>query len=124
MKSDFLILGGGIIGLSLAKRLSLLYPAVSIRILEKEPKMGVHTSGRNSGVLHAGFYYSSDSLKAKYSVLGNKQWREYCEKYNVPIRKTGKFVVMSSGQSLKAQNEQREHLTHLYNQGLVNGVEL
>ena len=72
MKSDFVILGGGIIGLSLAKRLSLLFPRCSISVLEKESKMGVHTSGRNSGVLHAGFYYSSDSLKAKYSVLGNR----------------------------------------------------
>ena len=72
MKSDFVILGGGIIGLSLARRLSLLFPKCSIAVLEKENKMGVHTSGRNSGVLHAGFYYSSDSLKAKYSVLGNK----------------------------------------------------
>ena len=70
---DFLIIGGGVIGLSLARRLSNLFPNVNIALLEKESKgLGLHTSGRNSGVLHAGFYYSSDSLRAKYSVAGNK----------------------------------------------------
>ena len=74
--TDFLIVGGGIIGLSLARRLSALYPNTRISILEKESKgLGVHTSGRNSGVLHAGFYYNTNSLKAKYSVIGNLQWR-------------------------------------------------
>lgn len=64
--------------------------------------VGAHTSGRNSGVLHAGFYYSTNSQKAIYSVLGNKYWRDYCEKYDIPIRKTGKFIVMPKGQSEKA----------------------
>ena len=72
VQTDFLIVGGGVIGLALARRLSALYPKVKIDILEKESSgLGVHASGRNSGVLHAGFYYNSDSLKAKYSVLGN-----------------------------------------------------
>ena len=71
--TDFLIVGGGVIGLALARRLSAIYPNTKINILEKEKSgLGVHTSGRNSGVLHAGFYYNSDSLKAKYSVLGNQ----------------------------------------------------
>lgn len=63
--TDFLIIGGGIIGLSIARRLSVMFPNVAINLLEKESAgLGVHTSGRNSGVLHAGFYYSSNSLKA------------------------------------------------------------
>lgn len=69
--SEFLIVGGGVIGLAVARRLSAMYPKCQIDILEKSEQPGVHTSGRNSGVLHAGFYYSSDSLKAKYSVEGN-----------------------------------------------------
>ena len=70
--TDFLIVGGGCVGLSVARRLSALYPNVKIDLLEKEPSgLGVHASGRNSGVLHAGFYYSSTSQRAKYSVLGN-----------------------------------------------------
>lgn len=57
---DFLILGGGVIGLALSRRLSSLYPSCKIAMLEKETQgLGVHTSGRNSGVLHAGFYYST-----------------------------------------------------------------
>ena len=111
--------------MALARRLSALYPKIRIDILEKEPSgLGVHTSGRNSGVLHAGFYYNSDSLKAKYSVLGNRQWREYCDKFNVPIRRTGKFVTMSNGQSEEAQKDQAEHLKFLNEQGIRNGVEL
>ena len=70
MKQDFLIIGAGIIGLSVARRLSNLFPKSKITILEKAV-LGAHTSGRNSGVLHAGFYYTPDSQKAKYSVSGN-----------------------------------------------------
>ena len=95
---DFLLVGGGIIGLSISRRLSALYPNCSIALLEKEHLgLGVHASGRNSGVLHAGFYYSSNSYKAKYSVQGNMQWHQYCSKFNLPIRKTGKYVVMPNG---------------------------
>lgn len=65
--------------------------------------LGVHTSGRNSGVLHAGFYYSTSSLKAKYSVKGNLAWRQYCDKFDIPIKRTGKYVVMPAGQSEDAQ---------------------
>jgi L-2-hydroxyglutarate oxidase len=96
--SDFVIIGGGVIGLSVARRLSALYPNSKIKMLEKEKKgLGTHTSGRNSGVLHAGFYYTSNSQKAKYSVEGNKQWREYCQKFDLPIKYTGKYVVMPCG---------------------------
>ena len=95
--SDFLITGGGVIGLAVARRLSALYPNCKISMLEKEPRVGMHTSGRNSGVLHAGFYYASESWKAKYSVKGCYQWRRYCDKYDLPIQKTGKYVVMASG---------------------------
>ena len=63
---DFLIAGGGIIGLNLARALATQYPDSSIKILEKESKIGEHASGRNSGVLHAGFYYSTDSQKARF----------------------------------------------------------
>ena len=58
---DFLIAGGGIVGLSMARALAAKYPDSSIKILEKEKSLGAHSSGRNSGVLHAGFYYQTDS---------------------------------------------------------------
>jgi len=64
-KTDFLIIGGGVIGLSIARQLKHLYQDTSVVIIEKESACGLHASGRNSGVLHAGFYYSPDSLKAQ-----------------------------------------------------------
>jgi (S)-2-hydroxyglutarate dehydrogenase len=75
MSKQYLIVGGGVIGLSLAKGLiKASVPASNIRILEKESFVGAHTSGRNSGVLHAGFYYASDSQKALYCKVGNQFW--------------------------------------------------
>ena len=72
---NYIIIGGGVIGLSLAWNLiRASIPAINIRIIEKESYLGAHTSGRNSGVLHAGFYYASDSQKAKFCKSGNLFW--------------------------------------------------
>jgi L-2-hydroxyglutarate oxidase LhgO len=93
----YLIVGGGVVGLSLAR--SLLRSGIAgtqIRLLEKEQKIGLHTSGRNSGVLHAGFYYASDSQKARFCKQGNRLWQEFCDEHNVPIKKCGKLVVCKS----------------------------
>ena len=75
---DFLIIGAGIVGLTVALQLKKQFPDSEIIIIEKEKKLGVHASGRNSGVLLAGFYYSANSLKAKLCRDGNYFWREYC----------------------------------------------
>ena len=72
MHSDFLIIGGGIIGLTVAQRLSERYPSRSVTIIEKEDDVARHASGRNSGVLHAGFYYTADSLKARFCRDGSR----------------------------------------------------
>ena len=63
---DVLIAGGGIVGLSVARDLLISNPKLKVVVAEKESHLGAHASGRNSGVLHAGFYYSPDSLKAKF----------------------------------------------------------
>jgi len=87
MKKKYLIVGGGVIGLSIARSLlRAAVPATNITLLEKEFHLGAHTSGRNSGVLHAGFYYATDSQKAKFCRLGNEQWTDFCLKNNIPIR--------------------------------------
>ena len=75
--TDFLIIGGGIIGLSIARELQQRNIASSITIIEKERNCGEHASGRNSGVLHSGVYYPSDSLKARFTKDGNKKWQNY-----------------------------------------------
>jgi L-2-hydroxyglutarate oxidase LhgO len=91
--TDFLIVGAGVVGLSLALQLRDRYPKAGITVVEKEQDVGAHASGRNSGVLHAGFYYSADSLKAQLCREGNARMQAWCEEHRVPIRKCGKLVV-------------------------------
>ena len=92
-QTDFLIIGAGIIGLAIALELKKRFPDSRIVILEKEDQCGRHASGRNSGVLHAGFYYTADSLKARLTRLGNRELTEYCLEREIPINRCGKLVV-------------------------------
>ncbi|MEI7670252.1 MAG: FAD-dependent oxidoreductase, partial [Pseudomonadota bacterium] len=96
MKTDFLIIGGGIIGLTIARALKNKYPNSSITIIEKEAEVARHSSGRNSGVLHAGFYYTADSLKARFCRDGNIAMRAYCEEHNLKINPCQKLVVATN----------------------------
>ncbi len=104
-KADFLLIGGGIIGISIARELKKRYPTSSVCILEKESECGLHASGRNSGVLHAGFYYTADSLKARFTRDGNKKLTEYCDAKNIKINKCGKLVVAQNESELKWLDE-------------------
>ena len=70
IESDFLVIGGGIIGLSIARELRKSFHGSKVVLIEKEDHCGEHASGRNSGVLHAGFYYTADSLKARFTRDG------------------------------------------------------
>ncbi len=105
MFSDFLIVGGGVIGVSIARELKKRFPDSVITLLEKEQKCAEHASGRNSGVLHAGFYYSADSLKAKFTKQGNKLLRKYCEYKKIPVNKCGKLVVIKDASELSSFDE-------------------
>jgi len=96
---DFLIVGGGILGFAITNEL-LLRGCENIVVLEKERSLGVHSSGRNSGVLHSGIYYAPDSLKAKYCVEGNRLMRDFCRENNVAISECGKVIVANSEQEL------------------------
>ncbi|AAQ00363.1 hypothetical protein EV11_0183 [Prochlorococcus sp. SS52] len=90
---DIIIIGGGMVGLSLAYQLIERRITKSITILDKEKALGLHTSGRNSGVLHAGIYYKPGSLKAKVSVEGARRLCEWIEERNLAINKCGKVVI-------------------------------
>ena len=114
---DFIIAGAGIIGISTSLALLDLDPTLRILIAEKEQTLGAHASGRNSGVLHAGFYYSPDSLKAQFCRDGNYRLRELISRYNIPIREIGKVVVARS-------NEDVEALKQLETRGITNGVKV
>ncbi len=104
-KSDFLLIGGGIIGISIARELKKRYPDASVCILEKERECGLHASGRNSGVLHAGFYYTADSFKARFTRDGNQKLTAYCDAKNIQINKCGKLVVAQNESELKWLDE-------------------
>jgi L-2-hydroxyglutarate oxidase LhgO len=117
MTSDFLIIGGGIIGISVARELKRRYSDARVTVIEKENRLGEHASGRNSGVLHAGFYYTADSLKAKFTRDGNVELTRFCDEHAIPLNRCGKLVI--------AQNE-TEHaaLDELLRRGQANGVAL
>lgn len=116
-KFDYLIIGAGIIGLAIARDLAGKLPAARIAILEKETDVAYHSSGRNSGVLHAGFYYTADSLKARFTSDGNRQMREYCYANVLQINETKKVVVAKDESELPA-------LFELEKRGRTNGVEV
>ena len=90
---DVVILGGGMVGLSIAHQLLERGLTSSITILEKEHELGLHSSGRNSGVLHAGLYYKPGSLKAKVCVEGARRLRSWVEERGLPINPCGKVIV-------------------------------
>ena len=102
---DFLIIGGGIIGISIARELKRRHPHATLLLIEKEEGYGLHASGRNSGVLHAGFYYTADSFKAKFTQTGNQRLTEYCESRNIPVNKCGKLVVAQNESELSQLDE-------------------
>jgi L-2-hydroxyglutarate oxidase LhgO len=117
MKYDVVIAGGGIIGLAVANAILEFEPNLRIIVIEKEESVGLHASGRNSGVMHAGFYYSPDSLKAKFCREGNLEIKKLAIKHNFEVRNIGKVVVARN------ENEYTE-LIRLYERGLTNGVQL
>ncbi len=114
---DYLIIGGGIIGLSIAKNLKERDSNCKIVLIEKESELAQHSSGRNSGVLHAGFYYSADSLKAKFTRDGNRLMHRFCQEKGLAINRCGKVVIATNAEELKGLEE-------LKRRGDNNGVEL
>ena len=114
MTCDFLVVGAGIIGLSIARELRRRHHA-RVTVIEKEPLPGQHASGRNSGVLHAGVYYKAGTLKAQLCVEGNRRMREYCVAKRIPINDSGKVIVARSEKELPALRE-------LYARSKANGV--
>lgn len=118
MASDFIVIGGGVIGVNIAGGgLRRTFPGTAVTLLEKEAECGMHASGRNSGVLHAGFYYSPDSLKAKFTWSGNRLLTAYCDERKLPINKCGKLVVAK---------DEADHagLDELLRRGRANGIPL
>jgi len=115
--TDIAILGGGMVGLALAHQLSERWPHLSITVIDKEPEIGRHSSGRNSGVLHAGLYYPPGTLKARVCVQGAKRLRAWCEAEGLPVLACGKVIAPQAAE-LDGQ------LELLLERGRANGAEV
>jgi L-2-hydroxyglutarate oxidase LhgO len=116
-RHDFLVIGGGVIGVTVALALARRQPGARVCLIEKEAGLARHASGRNSGVLHAGFYYAADSLKARFTREGNRRLTEYCLERGLKLRRSGKLVVTRSEEELGG-------LAELLRRGRRNGIEL
>jgi L-2-hydroxyglutarate oxidase len=110
------VIGGGLVGLATALRLSERRPEVQICLLEKEPSVGTHQSGRNSGVIHSGIYYRPGSLKASLCRSGKRALEAFCLEHSIQVRPVGKLIVATDNAEVPA-------LLDLHQRGLANGVQ-
>ncbi len=114
-RADAVVVGAGIVGLSVAREMLLRRPGSSVVVLEREPDVGFHQTGHNSGVIHAGIYYKPGSLKATLSRQGADELYEYCDAKGIPARRAGKLIVALDESELPGLDE-------LERRGLANQV--
>lgn len=100
VRPDFAVVGGGIVGLATALELQTRHPGAKITVLEKEPAVARHQTGRNSGVIHAGVYYAPGSLKAHFCRSGAQATRDFCREHGLPFEDCGKLIVATEGREL------------------------
>ena len=113
---DIAIIGGGIIGLATAMRLVQEYPRYRLAVLEKESQIAQHQTGHNSGVIHAGIYYSPGSQKANFCATGAKLLRRFCDEHDIPYQMCGKVIVA-------IRDSEVARLDELFRRGTANGAE-
>jgi L-2-hydroxyglutarate oxidase len=112
---DFLVIGGGIVGLATAREIGRRTGA-RVAVVEKEARVAAHQSGRNSGVIHSGIYYKPGTLKAKLAVRGNTRMVEYCRERRIPFEVCGKLIVATAKDEL-------ERLSQLAERAKANGID-
>src|SRR6476659_5492999 len=112
---DYIVIGGGIVGLSVAWTILEKKPAVRIAVLEKEDDWARHQTGRNSGVIHSGIYYKPGSLKAKLCREGNRGMVEFCREHGIPHDVCGKIIVATKPAEIPL-------LDRLFERGMANGL--
>ena len=113
---DFVIIGGGIIGMSTAMQLIDVYPDARIALLEKESGPACHQTGHNSGVIHAGVYYTPGSLKAQFCLAGNRATKAFCDQNGIRFDNCGKMLVATSPLEM-------ERMRALWERTAANGIE-
>ena len=114
---DYIIIGGGIVGVSTAWQLKQRQPDARILLLEKEADFAQHQTGHNSGVIHAGVYYAPGSLKAKLCKEGVAATIDFCRQHSLPYEQCGKLLVATNALEL-------ERMHALYERALQNGLTL
>lgn len=114
---DVAVIGGGIVGLSTAYAIGRVAPGTTVTVLEKEPALAAHQTGRNSGVVHSGLYYRPGSLKARYAVAGSAEMLRFAREHGVRCEVTGKLVVA-------ADRTELPRLHALAQRGRDNGIPL
>jgi L-2-hydroxyglutarate oxidase len=125
MRADFCIVGGGIVGLASALALLERRPGSRLVLLEKEPRLAVHQSGHNSGVLHAGVYYAPGSLKARLCREGNAQTREFCRAHGIAFEACGKLIVATDAVEAERLGALRERCERNATEAIaVSGAQL
>jgi len=112
---DLTIIGGGILGLATALKITAIHPNLRLLLLEKEAELSRHQTGNNSGVIHSGLYYRPGSLKARSCVSGRQELIAFCDEHSIPYEICGKVVVATSEPELARLDE-------LYRRGAANGL--
>ena len=114
---NYIIIGGGIVGLSTAMTLSQRFPTTKIALLEKESSWAAHQTGHNSGIIHSGIYYKPGSYKAKLCRQGNQSMVAFCEQHGIDYKICGKVIVATEEHELPL-------LDNLYQRGLENNLDI
>ncbi|WP_417589362.1 L-2-hydroxyglutarate oxidase [Pararhodobacter oceanensis] len=100
MVYDYCVIGGGIVGLATARALLQARPGASVVVIEKEPELGRHQTGHNSGVIHSGIYYAPGSLKAKLCREGAARTKKFCQTHDIPYENRGKMIVATRAEEV------------------------
>ncbi|HKN95390.1 MAG TPA: L-2-hydroxyglutarate oxidase, partial [Thermoleophilaceae bacterium] len=111
MDSTVLVVGAGILGLATARELLARQPDRRVIVLEREPEVGFHQTGHNSGVIHGGIYYAPGSLKARLCVRGAREMYEFCEQHGIEARRCGKLIVATREEELPGLDELERRAT-------------
>lgn len=114
-EADVVVVGAGIVGLAVARELACRHDGIRVVVLEREPRIAAHQTGRSSGVIHAGIYYEPGSLKARLCVAGARELYAYCDERGIPARRSGKVIVATDEGELAGLDE-------LERRGSLNGV--
>ncbi len=113
--AHYVVVGGGIVGLATAHRLTQDHPHSTVTVLEKEGRVAAHQTGHNSGVIHAGVYYKPGSLKARLCKAGAASMVDFCQAHDIPFQVCGKLIVATDAAELP-------RLEALYERASANGL--